>query len=47
VVSLRISDQEKRELEKISKSSAKKISEIAREAIEFWIAKRKRLCLDV
>ncbi|RNC65594.1 MAG: ribbon-helix-helix protein, CopG family [Desulfuromonadales bacterium] len=47
VVSLRISDQEKRELEKITKSSAKNISEIVREAIEFWIAKRKRLCLDV
>jgi hypothetical protein len=47
VVSLRINDQEKWELEKISKSSAKNISEIAREAIEFWIAKRKRLCLDV
>jgi hypothetical protein len=47
VVSLRISDQEKRELEKITKSSARNISEIVREAIEFWIAKRKRLCLDV
>jgi len=47
VVSLRISDQEKRELEKISRSSARNISEIAREAIEFWIAKRRRLCLDV
>lgn len=46
VVSLRISDQEKRELEKITKSSARNISEIVREAIEFWIAKRKRLCLD-
>lgn len=47
VVSLRISDQEKRELEKITKSSARNISEIVREAIEFWIAKRKRLCIDV
>ncbi|MFA7061178.1 MAG: ribbon-helix-helix protein, CopG family [Pedobacter sp.] len=47
VVSLRISDQEKRELEKITKSSARNISEIVREALEFWIAKRKRLCLDV
>ncbi len=47
VVSLRISDQEKRELEKITKSSARNISEIVREAIEFWIAKRKRLCLDL
>lgn len=47
VVSLRISDQEKHELEKITKSSARNISEIVREAIESWIARRKRLCLDV
>ena len=47
VVSLRISDQEKRELEKITKSSARSISEIVREALVFWVAKRRRLCLDV
>jgi hypothetical protein len=47
VVSLRISDQEKRELEKVTKSSARNISEIVREALEFWLAKRKRLCLDI
>ena len=46
VVSLRISDQEKRELEKITKTSSKSVSEIVREAIEFWLSKRKRLCLD-
>ena len=46
VVSLRISDQEKRELEKITKSSSKNVSEIVREAIEFWISRRKRFCLD-
>lgn len=46
VVSLRISDQEKYELEKITKTSSKSVSEIVREAIEYWIAKRKRLCLD-
>jgi len=46
VVSLRISDQEKRELEKITKSSSKNVSEIVREAIEFWMSQRKRLCLD-
>lgn len=46
VVSLRISDQEKRELEKLTKTSSKNISEIVREAIELWISKRKRLCLD-
>lgn len=46
VVSLRISDQEKRELEKLTKTSSKNISDIVREAIELWISKRKRLCLD-
>jgi len=46
VVSLRISDQEKRELEKITKTSSKSVSEVVREAIEFWLSKRKRLCLD-
>lgn len=46
VVSLRISDEEKRELEKITKSSSKKLSEIVREAIELWISRRKRFCLD-
>lgn len=46
VVSLRISDQEKRVLEKITKSSSKNVSEIVREAIDFWLAKRKKLCLD-
>lgn len=46
VVSLRISDQEKRELVKITKSSSKNVSEIVREAIELWISRRKRFCLD-
>jgi predicted transcriptional regulator len=42
---LRISDQEKRELEKITKASAKSVSEIAREALECWLSARKRYCL--
>ena len=46
VISLRISDQEKRELEKITRSSAKSVSEILREAFEVWIARRKRFCLE-
>ena len=46
VVSLRISDQEKRELEKITKTSSKSVSEVVREAIDFWLFKRKRLCLE-
>jgi predicted DNA-binding protein len=46
IVSLRISDQEKRALEKITKSSSKNVSEIVREAIDFWISRRKKFCLD-
>lgn len=46
VVSLRISDQEKRELEKITQSSAQSVSEVVREAIEFWLSRRKGFCLD-
>lgn len=43
VVSLRISDQEKLVLEKITASTRKNVSEIVREAIEFWLAKRKKV----
>lgn len=46
VVSLRLSNQEKRILDRITKSSSKNVSEVVREAIEFWLAKRKGLCLD-
>ena len=46
VVSLRISDQEKRELEKITQSSSQSVSEVVREAIEFWLSRRKGLCLE-
>ena len=46
VVSLRISDQEKHELEKITRSSARSVSEIAREALEHWLTARRRYCLD-
>lgn len=46
VVSLRISDQEKRELEEITKSSSRNVSEVIREAIEFWMDRHKKFCLD-
>ena len=46
VVSLRISDQEKHELERITRSSARSVSEIAREALECWLSARRRYCLD-
>lgn len=46
VVSLRISDQEKRILERITRSTSKNVSELVREAIDFWLAKRQKFCLD-
>lgn len=44
VVSLRVSDREKRVLEKITESSSQSVSDVIREAIEFWLSKRQRLC---
>jgi hypothetical protein len=46
VISLRINDDEKRALEKLTKSTSKSISEIMREAIDLWSSKRRKLCLD-
>ncbi|WP_298266856.1 ribbon-helix-helix protein, CopG family [Geobacter sp.] len=47
VVSLRVSDQEKRALERITKSSSRSVSEVVREAIEFWLTKRKGFVLSL
>ncbi len=47
VVSLRISDEEKKTLERATKSTSKSVSEIIREAMNHWLAKRRRLGLDV
>ena len=46
VISLRINDDEKRTLEKLTKSTSKSISDIMREAIDLWTAKRRSLCMD-
>ncbi|MFA7403898.1 MAG: ribbon-helix-helix protein, CopG family [Pelobacteraceae bacterium] len=46
VISLRISDQEKKALEKLTKSTSKSISEIMREAMDLWSSKRRKLCMD-
>jgi len=46
VISLRISDAERKMLEKLTRSTSKNISEIMREAIDQWRAKRRKLCLD-
>ncbi len=46
VISLRINDEEKRALEKLTKSTSKSITEIMREAIDLWSCKRRKLCMD-
>lgn len=46
VISLRISDQEKKKLEKFTVKSSKSISDIMREAIDLWCSKRRNLCID-
>ena len=39
VVSLRVSDQEKRLLERLTRATALNVSDLVREAIGFWLAK--------
>ena len=46
VISLRINDEEKRALEKLTKSTSKSITEIMREAIDLWSSKRRKLCME-
>lgn len=46
VISLHINDDEKKKLEKLTKSTSKSISDIMREAIELWSSKRRKLCMD-
>jgi predicted DNA-binding protein len=46
VISLRISDAERKTLEKLTKTTSKSISDIMREAIDLWRAKRRKLCMD-
>lgn len=45
VISLRINDDEKKTLEKLTKTTSKSISEIMREAIDLWQAKQRKLCM--
>jgi hypothetical protein len=46
IISLRISDKQKMMLENLSKATSKSISDIMREAVNLWSAKRRKLCLD-
>jgi predicted DNA-binding protein len=46
VISLRINDNEKKSLEKLSRTTSKSISDIMREAIDMWRSSRRKLCMD-
>ncbi len=46
IVSLRISDQEKQFIEKVTRESSRSVSDVVREAIEFWMDSHKQLCLE-
>ncbi|NVN90051.1 MAG: ribbon-helix-helix protein, CopG family [Desulfuromonadales bacterium] len=46
IITLRISDKQKITLKKLSKATSKSISDIMREAVNLWSAKRRKLCLD-
>ena len=45
VISLRINDDEKKTLEKLTKTTSKSITEIMREAIDLWRSKQRKLCM--
>jgi len=46
VISLRISDQEKKTLEMLTTKTSKSITDIMREALNIWSSKRRSLCMD-
>ena len=45
IISMRISDDEKKTLEKLIKTTSKSVTEIMREAIDLWRAKQRKLCM--
>ena len=45
VISLRINDDEKNTLEKLTKTTSKSITEIMREAMDLWRSKQRKLCM--
>ena len=46
IISLRINDEEKMIMEKLTKSTSKSISDVMREAIDLWSSKWRKTCLD-
>jgi hypothetical protein len=45
-ITIRISDREKKQLERHSHSTARSLSDIMREALDSWKFKRNRLCME-
>ena len=45
VISMRINDDERKTLEKMSKTTSKSISEIMREAIDLWKSDQRKPCM--
>ena len=43
VVSLRLSDQEKHQLDRVTAATRKNVSDVVREAIEFWLRRKGNL----
>ncbi|MBJ6727956.1 ribbon-helix-helix protein, CopG family [Geomesophilobacter sediminis] len=46
VVSLRISDQEKRVLDRISAATQSNLSDLVRKALDFWLATRSGIRME-
>ncbi|GFE62538.1 ribbon-helix-helix protein, CopG family [Geobacter sp. AOG2] len=46
VISLRITDEERKALERLVKATSKNVSDIMREAMDLWSARRRKVCLD-
>ena len=43
VVSLRLSDQEKHQLDRVTAATRKNVSDVVREAIEYWLRRKGNL----
>lgn len=46
LVSLRITDKEKRVLDRIIAANRMNLSDVVREALDFWLTRRKGICLE-
>lgn len=45
-ITIRLSDRERKQLERHSHSTARSLSDIMREALDSWKFKRNRLCME-